>query len=97
MTELAWETRDHYDPLVIGERTADALVKVTQRITASDPILDVVNVMNKNYNEIGEFVNTRFGTPFVEFESELKEPDAFHVLGGNQPQPTGIENFDSVQ
>jgi hypothetical protein len=90
--ELKWESRDHSDPLVVAEQTIRGLEYTISKIAESEPVLDLINVVQKNYHEIGELLESEYGTPFAEYESDFEDPETFATLNGTQSQIKSIND-----
>jgi hypothetical protein len=73
--DIEYESRDHYDPLVALAGTISGLQRTAERLGGYTPILNAVEVLNKNYAEAGKDLVNYFGTPLSNLKGELADTD----------------------
>lgn len=82
--DLEYESRDHYDPLVALANTISGLKKSAQSLGGYTPILNAVEVLDKNYAEAGKDLVNCFGTPLSKLKGELAGADVLSdVIASN--------------
>lgn len=80
--ELEYESRDYHDPLQCLVESVDALEAVVGRKEAKSPVLEGVEIQNRNYAECGSDLVQMFGTPFSDILGVLSRSDIL-VSGSN--------------
>lgn len=86
--DLEYESRDHYDPLVALTGTISGLQKVAERLGGYSPILNAIEVLDKNYAEAGKDLVNNFGTPLSKLKGELAGTDVLSDVIASRRKPS---------
>jgi len=88
--DIEFESRDHYDPLVTLASTISGLKRTAERLGGYTPILNAVEVLDKNYAEAGKDLVNCFGTPLSKLKGELAGADVLSdvIASESRQKPT---------